>query len=62
MYLTYADKFIYLLFSNVEKVVFEVIEVAVIELVFVEGYVSYVNDSVKLGVLDVIDICGVVAY
>ena len=56
------DKFVYLLLSNVKKVVLKAIKVAIIELVFVKSYVSYVNDSVKLKVPDVIDICKVVTH
>jgi len=62
MYLTYADKFVYLLLNNVKKVIFKVIKVIIIKLIFVKGYVSYVNNSVKLRVLDVIDIYKVIAY
>jgi len=56
------DKFVYLLLSNVKKVILKTIKVAVIKLIFVKGYVSYANNSVKLRVLDAIDICGVIAY
>jgi len=62
MYLICADKFVYLLLSNVKKVVLKAIKVAVIKLVLVKGYISYVNNSIKLKVLDVIDIYRVVAY
>jgi len=56
------DKFIYLLLSNVKKVVLKTIKVAVIELIFIKSYVSYVNNSVKLKVPDVINIYKVVTY
>jgi len=62
MYLVRVDKFVYLLLSNVKKVVLKVIKVTIIELVFVKGYVFYTNNSVKFRVLNVIDIYGVVAY
>jgi len=62
MYLAHTDKFIHLLLSNVKKVVFKAIKVAVVELVLVKSYVSYANNSVKLKVLDVIDIYRVVTY
>jgi len=62
MYLTCVDKFVYLLLSNVKKVILKVIKVAVIKLIFVKGYVFYINNSVKLKVPDVIDICRVIAY
>jgi len=57
-----VDKFIYLLLNNVKKVIFKVIKVTVIKLIFIKGYVFYTNNSVKLRVPDVIDICKVVAY
>ena len=56
------DKFIYLLFSNVKKVILKVIKVTVIKLILIKGYIFYVNNSVKLKVLDVIDIYRVIAY
>jgi len=56
------DKFVYLLLNNVKKVVLKAIKIAVIELVFVKSYISYVNNSVKFKVLNTIDICGVIAY
>jgi len=62
MYLTYADKFIYLLLSNVKKVILKAIKVAVIKLILVKGYVSYANNFIKLRVLDAIDIYKVIAY
>ena len=62
IYLIYVDKFIYLLFSNVEKVILKVIKVTVIKLILIKGYIFYVNNSVKLKVLDVIDIYRVIAY
>jgi len=57
-----VDKFIYLLFSNVKKVILKVIKVTVIKLILIKGYIFYVNNSVKLKVLDVIDIYRVIAY
>jgi len=62
MYLTYVDKFVYLFLSNVKKVILKAIEVAVIELIFIKGYVSYANNSIKFKVPDAIDIYRVVAY
>jgi len=62
MYLTCVDKFIYLLLSNVKKVILKAIKVTIIELIFIKGYVFYVNNSVKLRVPDVIDIYKVVTY
>ena len=56
------DEFVYLLLSNVKKVVLKVIKVTVIKLVFIKSYVSYTNNSVKLKVLNVIDIYKVIAY
>jgi len=57
-----VDEFVYLLLSNVKKVVLKVIKVTVIKLVFIKSYVSYTNNSVKLKVLNVIDIYKVIAY
>jgi len=56
------DKFIYLLFNNIKKVILKVIKVTVIKLIFIKSYISYINDFIKLRVLDVIDICKVVTY
>jgi len=57
-----VDKFIYLLLNNVKKVVLKAIKVTVIKLIFIKGYVSYVNNSVKLRVPDAIDIYKVITY
>jgi len=62
MYLIRVDKFVYLLLNNVKKVILKAIKVAIIKLVFIKGYVSYANNSVKLRVPDVIDIYKVVTH
>ena len=56
------DEFVYLLLSNVKKVVLKAIKVAIIKLVLIKGYVSYANNSIKLKVPDVIDIYKVIAH
>ena len=56
------DKFVYLLLNNVKKVILKAIKVTIIKLIFIKGYVSYINNFVKLKVLNVIDIYRVVTY
>jgi len=57
-----VDKFVYLLFSNVKKVILKAIKVVIIKLIFVKGYVSYVNNFIKLKVPDIINIYRVITY
>jgi len=57
-----VDKFIYLLLNNVKKVVLKTIKVTVIKLIFIKGYVSHTNNSIKLKVPDTIDIYKVITY